>query len=189
MPDEIIEELWRVKDDLAREHGYDVRALAAYLQNKQQTEGRRVVDLGAMKGYAKGNSEAASSPQLSPSTEPSAMGSVHVNVGLSNPSEPGRAEEVRVLVDTGATLSVLPSGLLDHLGIRRTGQRRLRGFGGVITRDTGTVNMTYDGEVAGVTAVFGEDSDPTVMGVTALESLGFNVNPVAGELTRVEILI
>ena len=117
------------------------------------------------------------------------MGFVHVNIGLSNPSEPGISEEVRVLVDTGATLSVLPSGLLENLGIQRTGQRRLRGFGGVITRDTGTVNMTYDGEVAGVTTVFGEESDPTVMGVTALESLGFNVNPVAGELTRVEMLI
>lgn len=117
------------------------------------------------------------------------MGFVHVNVGLSNPSEPGRAEEVRVLVDTGATLSVLPSGLLDNLGIQRTGQRRLRGFGGVITRDTGTVNITYEGEVAWVTAVFGEDSDPTIIGVTALESLGFNVNPVAGGFDRVEMLI
>ena len=62
------------------------------------------------------------------------MGFVHVNVRLSNPSEPDRAEEVNVLVDTGATLSVFPSGLLDRLGIRRTGQRRLRGFGGGITR-------------------------------------------------------
>ena len=117
------------------------------------------------------------------------MGFVHVNIGLSNPSEPGSAEEINVLVDTGATLSVFPASLLDNLGIQRTGQRRLRGFGGVITRDTGTVNVTYDGEVAGVTAVFGEDSDPTVMGVTALESLGFNVNTIAGELTRVEMLI
>lgn len=40
-----------------------------------------------------------------------------------------------------------------------------------------------------MTVVFGEDSDPTVMGVTALESLGFNVNPVAGGLDRVEMLI
>ena len=79
--------------------------------------------------------------------------------------------------------------MLDNLGIRRTGQRRLRGFGGVITRDTGTVNIIYDGEVAGVTAAFGEAGDPTVMGVTALESLGLNVNPVAGELTRIEMLI
>ena len=117
------------------------------------------------------------------------MGFVHVNVGLSNPSEPGRVEEVNVLVDTGATLSVFPSDLLDRLGIRRTGQRRLRGIGGIITRATGTVNITYDGEVAGVTAVFGEDRDPTIMGVTALESLGFNVNPVAGQLDRVEMLI
>ena len=117
------------------------------------------------------------------------MGFVHVNVGLSNPSEPDRAEEVNVLVDTGATLSVFPAGLLDRLGIQRTGQRRLRGFGGVITRATGAVILTYGGEVAGVTVVFGEDSDPTVMGVTALESLGFNVNPVAGGLDRVEMLI
>ena len=117
------------------------------------------------------------------------MGFVHVNVGLSNPSAPGSAEEVNVLVDAGATLSVFPASLLDRLGIQRTGQRRLRGFGGVITRATGTVILTYGGEVAGVTVVFGEDGDPTVMGVTALESLGFNVNPVAGELDRVEMLI
>ena len=117
------------------------------------------------------------------------MGFIHVNVGLSNPSEPDMAEEVNVLVDTGATLSFFPAGLLDRLGIRRTGQRRLRGFGGIITRATGTAILTYDGEVAGVTVVFGEDRDPTIMGVTALESLGFNVNPVAGGLDRVEMLI
>ena len=31
MPDEIIEELRRIKDEIAREHGYDVGSLAAYL--------------------------------------------------------------------------------------------------------------------------------------------------------------
>lgn len=34
MPDEIIEELWQAKDAIAREHGHDVRKLAAYLQTK-----------------------------------------------------------------------------------------------------------------------------------------------------------
>ncbi len=117
------------------------------------------------------------------------MGFVHVNIGLSNPSAPHNVEEVSVMVDTGATLSVFPASLLDRLGIQRTGRRRLRGFGGVISRATGTVDLTYGGEVAGVTAVFGEEGDPTIMGVTALESLGFNVNPVAGELDRAEMLI
>ena len=32
MPDEIIEELWGIKDSIAREHSNDVRKLAAYLQ-------------------------------------------------------------------------------------------------------------------------------------------------------------
>ncbi len=32
MPDEIIEELWVIKDSIAREHGNDVRKLAAYLR-------------------------------------------------------------------------------------------------------------------------------------------------------------
>ena len=38
MPDEIIEELWRFKDSIAREHGNDVRKLAAYLQNGKRWE-------------------------------------------------------------------------------------------------------------------------------------------------------
>ena len=40
MSDEIIRELWQIKDDMAKEHGYDVRALAAYLQNKKRAESR-----------------------------------------------------------------------------------------------------------------------------------------------------
>ncbi len=38
MPDEIIEELWKVKDDMAREYGNDVRKLAAYLEGRRASE-------------------------------------------------------------------------------------------------------------------------------------------------------
>ena len=117
------------------------------------------------------------------------MGFVYVNVGLSNPANPDTAEEVRVLVDTGATLSVFPASLLDKMGVERISQRRLRGFGGVVTRDVGTINMRYGDATAGVTAVFGEEGDPAVMGVTALETLGYDVNPVDGELYSVDMLI
>ena len=37
MPDEIIEELWRIKDSIAREHGNDVRKLAAHLPDDGPT--------------------------------------------------------------------------------------------------------------------------------------------------------
>ena len=32
MPDEIIRELWQIKDDIAREHDYDLGRLAAHLR-------------------------------------------------------------------------------------------------------------------------------------------------------------
>ena len=41
MPDEIIEELWGIKDSIAREHGNDVRRLAAYLQSKKDADRTR----------------------------------------------------------------------------------------------------------------------------------------------------
>lgn len=48
MPDEIIEELWRIKDGMAREHGHDVRKLAAYLQNDRRAEDERTARLSAV---------------------------------------------------------------------------------------------------------------------------------------------
>ena len=117
------------------------------------------------------------------------MGFIHVNVGLSNASDLDSVEEVRVLVDTGATLSVFPASVLEKMGIRRTSQRRFRGFGGVVTRDIGAAMMHYEGENAAVAVVFGDEGDPAIMGVTALETLGYHVNPVDGDLRRVEMLL
>ena len=50
MPDEIIEELWGIKDSIAREQGNDVRKLAAYLQDAHPEDssvppGRSAVDV------------------------------------------------------------------------------------------------------------------------------------------------
>ena len=42
---------------------------------------------------------------------------------------------------------------------------------------------------AGVTVVFGAEGDPPIMGVTALETLGFEVDPVDGKLNRIDMLV
>ncbi len=47
MADEIIEELWRIKDGIAREYGYDMDALVAHLKAQGPSPGQRVVDLRA----------------------------------------------------------------------------------------------------------------------------------------------
>ena len=117
------------------------------------------------------------------------MAFVHVEAGISNPVQPEREERLELLVDTGAMMSVIPESILETLGIRRIGRRNFRGFGGVISRDTGGVNMSYDGAVAVVPVDFGEGDDSCVLGVTALESLGYQVNPVAGELKPTGMLL
>ena len=52
MPDELIEELWQIKDSIAREHGYDIDALVARLQMRERMESRRVADLSAAREAA-----------------------------------------------------------------------------------------------------------------------------------------
>ncbi len=52
MSDEIIEELWQIKDSIARELDYDIESLVAYLQSKQRPADQQVVDLSALKRAA-----------------------------------------------------------------------------------------------------------------------------------------
>lgn len=49
MADEVIEELWQIKEAMAQEYGYDVTRLAADLQRRQQEEAHRIVDLRALR--------------------------------------------------------------------------------------------------------------------------------------------
>jgi hypothetical protein len=45
MTDEIIREVWRAKDELARQFNYDLEALAVELRKRQKESGRKIVNL------------------------------------------------------------------------------------------------------------------------------------------------
>jgi len=45
MTDEIIRDVWRAKDELAKQFNYDMEALAAELRKRQKESGRKVVNL------------------------------------------------------------------------------------------------------------------------------------------------
>lgn len=47
MKDEIIQDVWKAKDELASRHGYDLRSLAAYIRDREKSCGHVVVDLHA----------------------------------------------------------------------------------------------------------------------------------------------
>jgi len=117
------------------------------------------------------------------------VGLTYVKVRIAHPSHLERGEEVELLVDTGAMLTVVPRAVLQRLGVNPGARRPFRAFGGVVHRETGVAAVIYNGEVAGIRVIFGEEGDPAVLGVTALEALGYQVDPVTGELRPTEMLL
>ena len=118
------------------------------------------------------------------------MGTVVTRIEiLSQRGEP-RSESLEVLVDTGATLSVLPRPLLESLGIEPTGQVTLRlGDGRRIRRDVADVRVRLEGETIWTGVVFGEPADPAVLGLTALERRGVTVDPVDQRLVPTAFIL
>jgi hypothetical protein len=49
MADEIITELWKVKDAIAKEYGCDVKAIVAHLRAKKRGEENSIINLRSMK--------------------------------------------------------------------------------------------------------------------------------------------
>jgi len=45
MADEIIQELWKIKDAIADEHGCNLDSLSVYLRSRKHAENQRVVKL------------------------------------------------------------------------------------------------------------------------------------------------
>jgi len=112
-----------------------------------------------------------------------------VKVKLASLTAPGRAEEISLLVDTGATLSWIPRGILQKLGV--TAFSRLPfslADGRRLERDFTAVLVTFDGRKAPVQVAFGEPGEEAVLGATALEGLGFMVDPVAKKLIPRDLL-
>jgi aspartyl protease family protein len=112
-----------------------------------------------------------------------------LRTGLYNPEKPEKVVKVEAIVDTGAIYSVVRRDVLEQLGVEPVERRRFRAFGGYVERDVGEVGMTLMGKRRIVPVIFGEDGDPVVVGVTALEIFGFEVDVVRGTLKEAELLL
>ena len=112
------------------------------------------------------------------------MGTFRIHVEIENPARPGARQAFeRVLVDTGAELSVFPADQLEALGIARRKQLRFRQADGtVFTRWTGSALVYAAGTVATDDVVFGEPGDMTLLGAHSLEGLNVRVDPVSRQL-------
>src|SRR5437879_9215460 len=107
------------------------------------------------------------------------MGHVYQRVKLGAVNE----EDLTILVDTGATLSLIPPALADRLGITRLPRKQVivLADGRRIEAEVGVVMVEIGDRRAPSTVVIA-DCDEPLRGVEALEMLGLAVHPTTGSL-------
>jgi clan AA aspartic protease len=113
------------------------------------------------------------------------MGVTQVTVAVSNPGNPERRWEGLFLVDTGSIDCLVPGKHLREIGIEPKGKRAYELADGTeVVLDIAVAQVEFMGEVVGATVIFGKDDAEPILGVTALESVGIEVDPQNQRLKR-----
>ncbi len=113
------------------------------------------------------------------------MGATHVTVRIRNPAAPERFWESLFLVDTGATDSLVPRDELAAIGLQPKGRRSYElADGSELQMDITTADIEFMGEIVGGTIIMGAPGTEPILGVTALESVGIDVDPRNQTLKR-----
>jgi len=113
------------------------------------------------------------------------MGMTHVTVLIRNSADPERTWEGLFLVDTGAVDCLVPGKHLEEIGLAPKAKRTYElADGSEVKMDITTAEIEFMGEIVGSTILFGADDAEPILGVTALESVGIEVDPRTQRLKR-----
>ncbi|MFQ5762638.1 MAG: aspartyl protease family protein [Candidatus Bathyarchaeia archaeon] len=109
------------------------------------------------------------------------MGDTFVDVDVHG--DRGSKVLEKVLVDTGATKTVIDPRTAKEVGVQIISREEVDVKGQPVWLDQGFTRIRLQA-VEGVVPVWVSDVTPPVIGVTTLETLGFKVNPVTGKLEK-----
>ena len=117
------------------------------------------------------------------------MGLTYVRIRIAkDASTPART--VRVLVNTGATYTMLPRTLLMELGIVPSETERVRlGEGRLLERGLGQAYVRYRQYETPTWVLFGENRSLSVLGALTLEELRLHVDPRSRTLRKTKIAV
>ena len=118
------------------------------------------------------------------------MGMTSVEIEVGNPSDLDVTEKVEFFVDSGAFYSVVPTTVLEKLGIKPVAEEIFRlANGEKIKRKRGMAFFKYEGKIGSADVIFGEKDDYTLLGVMTLEALGLALDPLKRELKTIPMLL
>ena len=117
------------------------------------------------------------------------MGAAHVTVTIRNPAEPSRSWDGLFLVEPGAMNSLVPRSCIEAIGIEPEGRRVYETADGREVRmDFALARIEFMGDLTAGRIIIGDDGVEPLLGVTALESAGIEVDPVNQRLKRLPAL-
>jgi len=118
------------------------------------------------------------------------MGFTATAVNVSNPENPKKSKRVKLIVDTGAMYSIISSTDLKALGIKPLYKRKFTlADGRTMERDIGGMLYKYNGYLGHAPVIFGKRGDQQLLGVTALEAMGLQVDPTTKKLTPAKLFL
>ena len=113
------------------------------------------------------------------------MGATYVTTTIRNPSDPSLSWQGSFLVDTGAVDTLVPRQHLERIGLHPKSQRTYElADGSNIQMDITTGEIEFMGDIVGGTIIYGASDVEPILGVTALESLGIDIDPHDQSLKR-----
>lgn len=116
------------------------------------------------------------------------MGLTHVVVRLFNSASPD-TYEADFLVDTGATYTMAPASDLKKIGIQPVGKELYElANGALVEYEHGNAELRFMNEIVPARIIFGSDGSEPILGVVALESAGFMVDPTNRRLWKLPAL-
>lgn len=118
------------------------------------------------------------------------MGLTVLEVEIANTANPEVRETVQFLLDSGAIYSVVPSPILERLGIQPISNQTFRLVdGSIMVRKKGIALFRYGASIGGADVIFGEEGDSNLLGAFTLEALGLGLNPLKRELMEIPMMI
>src|SRR5207244_877549 len=107
------------------------------------------------------------------------VGLTELELEVANPASPEVIEKVTFLIDSGAVYSVVPTPVLERLGIKPMVEEEFRLANGYkIVRKKGGAVFRYGKRVGFADVIFGEAEDSTLLGALTLEALGLSLDPL-----------
>lgn len=118
------------------------------------------------------------------------MGLTVLEIEVGNPANPEVREKIEFLIDSGAIYSVVPTPILDRLGIKPLAEQEFRLANGtkIVRRKGGAVFKLGD-RIGVADVIFGEEGDSVLLGAFTLEALGLSLDPLRRELKPLPMIL